>query len=82
MTLQNVKRIKGAADKNGAKKDTCKQGLSHISYKSVPGQPIDKSNITMILIPFIMDVFVSEGISLHELNQRGHLTNTAEMIFV
>ena len=82
MTLQNVKKIKGATDKKRAKNVTCKQGLSHISYKSVLGQPIVKSSITLIPIPFIMDIFVSAGIALHELNQRVHLTNSCNYLHV
>ena len=33
--LQNVKKIKGATDKNGSKNVTCKQGLKGKLYNSL-----------------------------------------------
>ena len=35
MILQNVKKIKGDADKNGPKNVTCKQGLTGASYNEL-----------------------------------------------
>ena len=44
MTLQNVEKIEGAADKNGLKNVTCKQGLTCLSTQLYAGAMLSNSN--------------------------------------
>ena len=44
MTLQNVEKIEGAADKNGLKNVTCKQGLTCLSTQLYAGAMLSNRN--------------------------------------
>ena len=57
MTLKNVKKIKGCADKNGLKNVTCKQGLMAVLYITFVRNILQ----ALLVTPFLCVFYVLVG---------------------